>query len=313
MPNGYPERDMPVDEESPPAYLDEVLGMLEQPQQPESAPQTIAQVPRGFGYGVVEKFNPDTGQRQTFTAVAPRTSLPQFPIPRPQRDPMEEMRKTINAIQFQKANDAYKAALSFQAARAYRQDLDAGKSQAEALARWGHLLPGGLAGAAAMTREATAGFVPTVTNLPGVGPVIRRGRWGEGITIPPPKLGEGPVKGVPVLNPDGTVNPNYFAAPGARGNWTLHPNKPEEPPITPSLRYKNLSDDIKTNEKLLQDLDKNNPKDKPEYDRLNSEIEAWRKERSAITHPKKKGEQPAAPNAVKRFRYNPATGQLEEK
>jgi len=177
MPNGYLERDI----EETPAYLDEVMGMLEPPAEDlnaSGAPLPPPQMRQGFreqGYGVLEKFNPETGQRETFTAVnPPGTRLPQFPIPRPQRDPMEEMRKTINAIQFQKANDAYKAALSFQAARAYRQDLDAGKSQGEALARWGHMLPGGLAGAARMTEASRPAFTPEPlpgnTNLYRVGP-----------------------------------------------------------------------------------------------------------------------------------------------
>jgi len=177
MPNGYLERDI----EETPAYLDEVMGMLEPPAEnlnASGAPLPPPQMRQGFreqGYGVLEKFNPETGQRETFTAVnLPGTRLPQFPIPRPQRDPMEEMRKTINAIQFQKANDAYKAALSFQAARAYRQDLDAGKSQGEALARWGHMLPGGLAGAARMTEASRPAFTPEPlpgnTNLYRVGP-----------------------------------------------------------------------------------------------------------------------------------------------
>jgi len=180
MPNGYLERDI----EETPAYLDEVMGMIEPTAEDlnaSGAPLPPPQMRQGFrerGFGVLEKFNPETGQRETFTAVnPPGTRLPQFPIPRPQRDPMEEMRKTINAIQFQKANDAYKAALSFQAARAYRQDLDAGKSQGEALARWGHLLPGGLAGAAAMTRVTQPVINPTVTNIGGVN-VLRYGQMG---------------------------------------------------------------------------------------------------------------------------------------
>lgn len=146
------------------------------------------------GFGTTSSYNPDTGETRTATIQEPRSALPQFPIPRPRRDPMEEMRKTINAIQFQKANDAYKAALSFQAARAYRQDLDAGKSQAEALARWGHMLPGGLAGAAAMTRESRPAFTPQ--RLPGSEDLYQVGPRGERLfqyRPQKPPVGTGPI------------------------------------------------------------------------------------------------------------------------
>lgn len=250
MPNGYLERDI----EETPAYLDEVMGMLEPPAEDlnaSGAPLPPPQIRQGFreqGYGVLEKFNPETGQRETFTAVnPPGTRLPQFPIPRPQRDPMEEMRKTINAIQFQKANDAYKAALSFQAARAYRQDLDAGKSQGEALARWGHMLPGGLAGAARMTEASRPAFTPEPllgnTNLYRVGP---RGERLFQYRPPRPPVGTGPVTEIPVLNQDGTPNPDYFAVPSATGNgFVLHPKRGKEPTLTPQGQLKYYDNRIK--------------------------------------------------------------------
>jgi hypothetical protein len=150
MPDRYPERDIPIDEE--------VVDVFEQPIEAEPVPQPQARFVQRPGYAFV-----DTGQR-----------LPQFPIPRPRREPMEDLVKSVNAIQFQKANDAYKASLAVQAARAYYNDLRGGTPQAVALARWGHLLPGGLAGAARMTEASRPAFTPEPlpgnTNLYRVGP-----------------------------------------------------------------------------------------------------------------------------------------------
>jgi len=192
------------DEETP-EYLDEVMGMLEPPEA-EPMPQPV--VPRGYGFAVSERVNPETGAIERVTGVSRRPTLPQFPIPRPQRDPMEEMRKTINAIQFQKANDAYKAALSFQAARAYRQDLDAGKSQGEALARWGHLLPGGLAGAARMTEASRPAFTPEP--LPGNTNLYRVGPRGERLfQYRPPRPVAEPTQSEIVIKYDPTTKRHF--------------------------------------------------------------------------------------------------------
>ena len=314
MPNGYEERDIPIEQDAyPPEYLEEadaiLNGLIERG---APAPQQMPQRIPGRGFARIESYNPETGETQITTGVERRPSLPQFPIPRPRRDPMEEMRKTINAIQFQKANDAYKAALSFQAARAYRQDLDAGKSQGEALARWGHLLPGGLAGAARMTEASRPAFTPTP--LPGNTNLYRVGPRGERLFQYRPEtvVPEGPLQTRPFLTPEGVPIPNRYGYPTKGGVHVL--TGEQEAKLTPQGQLKYYDNRIKA----LQTERANLNVDAAGVERrkqLDTEITDLQQKQQELfeKHSKKggkaeaaapKGEQPKAPkgsNEVTRF------------
>ncbi len=142
-------------------------------------------------------------------------------------------------------------------------------------------------------------FTPSVTNIPGAGPVLRSGRYGERATIVPPALGEGPLKGVPVLNPDGTTNENYIGVPSATGRgFTIHPKRAEQPTATLGLQDRQLRDKIKTIDTDLSNLNAKDPADKPQYDLLKAQRDTLQLQRDALTQPKVKGEQPAAPKSA---------------
>lgn len=306
---------------------------VEPPQRPLSVEEIFAMGPRGraatgLGAGVVARYNPDTGERQVYRTISrgePR-ALPQFPIPR--RDPMEEMRKTINAIQFQKANDAYKAALSFQAARAYRQDLDAGMNQSQALARWGHMLAPGqsLAGAAAMMEAAQPTMQPNLVRLPNGATGVQYGRGGRSFSftprtsLPQPKQ-EGPVQGVPVLNPDGTVSETHFATPSASGNgWTIHTRR-GAPKLSPSAEANIIRAKLEDIDKELSKLPgagtkaETTRKTIDQRKALEARRTALSKRRDALLpEDASQPEQPKAeqPKQTRKY-FNPKTGKLEDK
>lgn len=179
------------------------------------------------------------------------------PQPPAQFNPLEDIRKQINATQFKTAQEALAAATRFQYLRAFQRDVDSGVPAEKALLRWGPGLfeknPTAISG---MMREARAPFVPAP--LPGATNIYRTGRYGERLWSPP-NLGvnppTGPVQSFPVLDEKGEPMPDFFATPSATGRGVVvQRKKPTEAKPTFGQNVSVLDKNIKAAENELKSL-----------------------------------------------------------
>lgn len=126
-------------------------------------------------------------------------------------DPLEDIRKQINAVQFKTAQDALDAATHFQALRAYQRDVEAGKDPT----RWLPLLfkknPTVIP---SMMRERRMSAPVNIRNVSGYD--VLSGGGGTPRVIPKPVV-PGPVQGFPVRDENGAVLPDFIAVPSSTG------------------------------------------------------------------------------------------------
>ena len=241
------------------------------------APPVVRPPPPRFGWGVASSFNPVTGERRSASGIAPVPSPP---------DQSEAIRTQINVMHFQKANDAYKAAVNFQAMRAYQREIESGKSPGEALAKWGTLLPSHMS---RVLQATTPAFTPQATNIGGV-QGIRMGRYGERFVPNAIDLGT-KAQAVEVKLPDGTVSKRYIATRGATGkSWNLHLKDTGEPVGTIGQRLQYIRDRIATLKGDLLDPTRT----KMTVEAIHAAVNTLETEREELTHRKKPGEAPSA-------------------
>lgn len=162
-----------------------------------------------------------------------------FDSPEYQKSIYEWEQEVRRKAETARAEQAINAGIRYIYQRRYDDDLKHGLPESQAFSRMmmGIALHTPKTDPVKMYQAFQQPFQPAVTNLPGVGNVVRSGRYGERIQFPPAALPTGPISGVPVLNPDGTTNENYIGVPSATGRgFTIHPRKATEATLTPTAQ-----------------------------------------------------------------------------
>lgn len=273
-------------EEAPPVAVAPPV----RPPIPDWARHATMGPPRGAG--VVSSFDPTTGQR----SMSFGSSVPT------QVDPLEDIRKQINAVQFKTAQEALDAATQFQALRAYQRDLEAGKDPT----RWLPLLfkknPTVIPG---MMREKRLSAPPGITNINGYD--VLTGGGGAARVIPPRGASSAvSIKAIPIILPDGSEDPDNYAVPSHTGRgFTIHSKKAKVTGPSISARqtfYKSKIDDIDTALRKLDFAEPPPPDAEAQRTALKNQRATFQKEWDDMMQPKgKAASAPAAPSEPKKL------------
>lgn len=213
-----------------------------------------------------------------------------FDSPEYQKSIYEWEQEVRRKAETARAEQAINAGIRYIYQRRYDDDLKHGLPESQAFSRMmmGIALHTPKTDPVKMYQAFQQPFQPAVTNLPGVGNVVRSGRYGERIQFPPAAGVTGPVATEPLIGSAGQPIPGLRVARGPGG---LHIVKEDvgEAKASPSLNFQMLKTAIDTTTKDLNEYGKSDPEYAPlkaKLDGLKAELEGMRKPTSKSAVPK---------------------------